>query len=137
LNLPLPVILWLNVGVVGSVGLLRDDLQGITMDSKKTCEVCNRKKVTEAHRSINFGDGWDCHQIMSGLKKIRIVHDYAGCDTGCCGNSLILEFDDGRTLTGGFEYVHSLESLKYKANEVINQLKAKNVEIDVSEYVDE
>jgi hypothetical protein len=37
------------------------------------------------------------------MMRIRVLHAYYGCDTGCCGH--IVEVDD-EELDGSFEFIH-------------------------------
>lgn len=45
---------------------------------------------------------------MSETKKIkvRVLHAYYGCDTGCCGHFIEMEDSDGKITESSFEFTH-------------------------------
>ena len=70
--------------------------------------------------------------------KVRVYHDYYGCDTGCCGHTV--EIDDGE---GKFEFDHpygedresfakalAMSVIKHKFPECADSLDWANVEFD-------
>ena len=55
------------------------------------------------------------------MKKhtVRVYHGYYGCDTGCCGHILELDYET----VGQFDFMHSYEGLTRE--EVIEAAKAE------------
>ena len=40
------------------------------------------------------------------LVKVRVVHDFYGCDSGCCGHKAIAEDATGNECKGSLEFYH-------------------------------
>lgn len=62
------------------------------------CEVCGRPIL---HKTLLRGGDRKYH-----LNHVRVVHDYYGCDTGCCGHSLIGYDCHGKEVYEKFEFDH-------------------------------
>jgi hypothetical protein len=39
--------------------------------------------------------GWESSHFHGDARKAYVVHDYHGCDTGCCGHRVIVERTTG------------------------------------------
>ena len=55
---------------------------------KPLCPKCKRRVFGERKHAI-------C--VSSDVAQIYVVHDYYGCDTGCCGHSVMLTNPLGET----------------------------------------
>ncbi len=62
-----------------------------------TCTKCNRPRYFDTNDHILC--------ISSDIKKVYVVHDYYGCDTGCCGHSTIIITTRGEECSY-FEFDH-------------------------------
>lgn len=62
--------------------------------------------------------------------RVRVYHEYYGCDTGCCGHSFVLHTDDGKDIVGHFEFCHpgTEDRLTFAKDLIIGQLKAEGQE---------
>ena len=67
------------------------------MDTGEICEYCGRPVLwRQQNRHNNPSSGSYCY----------VVHDYYGCDTGCCGYRACLCDTEGRVVADEFNFYH-------------------------------
>ena len=55
---------------------------------------------------------------------VYYVHEWYGCDSGCCGYRLYVMVENGSLMGAGFEFEHDKELLNEWAKEVAHHLNA-------------
>lgn len=91
-----------------------------------TCERCGRKVL----------NGWPRHNRVHydhGRLSFRVVHEYEGCDSGCCGHRALL-FEDGEPVDEDYwEFGHPMDvpDEEYVAR-MVGELKQR-IDIDLSD----
>jgi len=95
------------------------------------CERCGRETKI-SHKTYTFDDTVYCK--VKELKSISVYHDSYGCDTGCCGHMITLEFEDGTDLKR-FTFGHDKDELEFEVNNIIHTFGKRGVEksIDIVE----
>lgn len=78
------------------------------------CPICGRN-IKEQHAPKS--------SPASNPVTIYYVHSYYGCDTGCCGHSITIEYENGEIdERRNFEFTHDKESMDYTVSETAHHL---------------
>ena len=70
------------------------------------CKRCGRPRSATGHNSLKWGHAYEAAHVT----KSYVVHDYYGCDTGCCGHSVIGLDEQGHEIFREFEFAHPWSS---------------------------
>ncbi len=66
------------------------------------CEFCKRPRQGYLNQILTRDHG--------DLVKVYVVHDYYGCDTGCCGHKAVAEDGEGNVCQSNtFNFSHSYD----------------------------
>ncbi len=70
-------------------------------------------------------------------RRVIVQHQSHGCESGCCGHIVLIEYDDGdRSVSGEFEFTHEFTALREQAQSKADELGVPFDEA-ASEFVDD
>lgn len=77
------------------------------------CPVCSRPRfhTPETLLVAPHMEGHDLCKLEVQGGQVYYVHDYYGCDTGCCGHRVVVEDAKGRERLSVFDFMHDKGSL--------------------------
>jgi hypothetical protein len=91
-----------------------------------TCERCGRpvRRPNDHQIASGFPDG------RAGGKRLYFVHDFLGCDSGCCGHRFYVVDTTGHVVWSHFMLdEHSRDTLECEARELARR---SGIEVDWS-----
>ena len=80
--------------------------------TNELCEKCGRARHTKAAYDV-------CHGPAA---YVTVEHGGYGCETGCCGNRVIVYHEDGWDDYGKFEFSHDKDEMWALAREAADRL---------------